>query len=188
MCTVPAICRCFLASSSRAVVTISFPFARRAPRSSLKTLPVVLRRRACSLAVVLLMMHVRSCLFEAPPRARRIITSAAWVSLSYAFRAPLGSFNATLLPHGGESSFCCSWGRSASCVHRYGTWQSLLFWKNFNAAVCFAIMGDHPAFRIIVCRWSHVALFAASTRSLSMASGSVFVVVFRLIPDPFASL
>ena len=150
--------------------------------------PVCPRRRACSLAAVRVLIQARACLFEDSPRENRIFFSASWASLSHALRAPLGSLEALAFPHGDGSSFRCSSGSSDSCACRCGICQSLLFWRNLRAAVCFAIVGDHPACRLAVCLWPHVALSAASKRSLSMAFDSEFVAAPRPIPDFFASL
>ena len=64
----------------------------------------------------------------------------------------------------------------------------LAFWRNFSAAVWFVIVGGHPAFLLADCRWSRVALSAASARSVPMAFESVVVAAAMSIPDFFASL
>ena len=54
--------------------------------------------------------------------------------------------------------------------------------------MCFDIEGDQPACRILICRWLHVTLSAASTRNLSRASDSVLVASFRSPPRAYAAL
>ena len=170
------------------MVSISFPFARFEPRSSLKIWPVCPRRRAFSRVAVCLFTQLRECRLADSPSARRIFFSASPASRSHASFAPLGSLVAAMPDQGAGSSFCNSRGSASIFRSSHRTGYSLLFFRNFSAAVYRAMDGDHPARRLLVWRRLQVALSAASTRSLSMASERAFVAAGRSTGDAFAAL
>ena len=128
---------------------ISLPLVWREPMSSLKILPVFTRRRACSRVAERLLMQLRSCLFETTPRARLMFVSADFTSLSHASLAPLVFPLASLRTQGGGSSPRYSRRSSGSCLSSHGAGHCLPFFRNFSAAVCFAIEGDQLACRIL---------------------------------------